>query len=338
MKNPLMAFAGLLVVFGIVSGTLWHELRKERQTSAALRTRMPDLKLASCPPIPQAAPLAAVAPAEAAATAEVAGKKPPVCSADSALTDAENIQVRAAALSAGIASIAPAGSSERDLVKDPAFRQARLTMQRIRVAHSYPGLAEELRLSEQQANRLFELIAANGLSLSDSLTLNAGTLPAAEQMAAVQRQATQLREGGDGIRAQLGEAGFAQYQEYMKTRPARNQAVTMGSTLAAAGQPLNDSQLRALTTVMIAEQQRETQAAVMLSQNRDPSAPVPRASQSLEAFQNRQEESARRTLEAAAAHLSAAQLKLLQDQLDQQAASRRRVVDFARQRETAQTP
>lgn len=145
-----------------------------------------------------------------------------------------------------------------------------------------------------------------------------------------------LRNSGreDPARALLGEARYAQYQEYQRNvRPALTQVANIGGSLSAAGQPLNDSQTRALTAAMMTEQQRLRQEAAMPRPNPNPGVPRGMADMLTESA-DRQQESNRRILEASAATLNAAQLEVLKQQFEQQDATRRRTIETAKDLDT----
>jgi hypothetical protein len=208
-------------------------------------------------------------------------------------------------------------TSEEELMKDPEYRKSRLAMARIQIAHTYPGLVEELGLTEKEAEEFFTMMAENQTKLS----MDIGTARNGDDMAALaRRQAAAQKEQEDAIRAMMGTGRYEQYQAYMQTRSARNQVVNMGSQLAAAGAPLSEAQSRSLTAAMIAEQQR--QPATGPNVNASPGQP--RTAQSvIEEIQNRQEDSNRRLLETAGPQLNARQLAILKEQVEQQNAARR---------------
>ncbi len=235
-----------------------------------------------------------------------------------------------AAIEAGFAA-SLTGTTEKDLLKDPEYRKAQLIVTRLKLAQSNPGLAETLGLSESEATRLFEVMAEHQLKLTAEITAaSAAAGGGAANLADALRRASSVE---DPMRATLGEAKYAQYQEYQRNvRPALTQVASMGSTLTAAGQPLSDSQSRALTTALLAEQQRQRQEAAVPRPNPNPETPR-RAADILEEGNNRQEEGNRRILEAAASSLNSAQLEVLRQQFEQQGAQRRRTLDFAREQD-----
>lgn len=323
MRNLLLVFGALLVMAGIVSTNLWRNLRTERQANAELRTQFAGAK--ACP--------AALPPVQSSALPAPAGEpaKPATAACAPQTADFMTSQAASAAISAGVVA-SVTGSGEQDLLKDPEYRKAQLTVARLKLAQSNPGLAETLGLSESEAGRLFEVMAEHQLKLTAEFAAASaaagGGVPA---LADAVRRASSIE---DPIRATLGEAKYAQYQDYQRNvRPALTQLASLGSTLTSVGQPLSDSQSRALTTALLAEQQRQRQEAALPRANPNPGAPRGLV-ESLEEGNNRQDEGNRRILEAAAPSLNPAQLATLREQFEKQAASRRRTLDSARDMES----
>lgn len=324
MKKLWLVSGALLVGLGVVSTNLWLELRAERQVNAELQTQLAEP--ASSPSRTAAvAQLPAVASAAKAPETCVAATTPPTRQLDSEITMRATaaVSVAAAAAAAGLT-----GSGEQDLMNDPEYRKAQLTVTRLKLAQSNPGFAEALGISAKEADQLFEVMAEQQLKLSAELTsATAGGVDSKAMETVLQRARTRV----DPLRATLGEARYAQYQDYqMNVRPALTQVSSMGSALNAAGQPLNESQSRGLASVLLAEQQRQKQEAALPRANINPGVPR-NIADSLEESARRQEEGNRRILEASAAYLNAAQQEVLKTRYEQQAAQRRRTIESARE-------
>jgi hypothetical protein len=334
MKALTPVLAGIAVVSGIVSANLWRELRASQLTNAELRTQLAHSRIATAQP-GAPAQLPTPAPQPVSAAPAPAGASTPASASQQTADPAKAAAAAATATAALTTIVSTLGTGDQDLMKDPEYRKARLTQTRIQIARSYPGLAEELGLSEREANQLFELMAVSQLNMTNELTTsivagNAAGSTASTQDAAtrVQRMQAQNRELEDSLRTMLGNK-YSQYQDYQQTRSARTQAVTLGSQLTAAGQPLSDAQSRALTTAMIAEQQRQRQqpqAAPLAPPAANSTDAQARTVLLLEDSLRRQEETNRNVLAAASAHLNASQVAVLRQQFDQQNASRRQTL------------
>jgi hypothetical protein len=189
-----------------------------------------------------------------------------------------------------------------------------------------PGLAEALGLSAAEANHLFEVMAEQQLKVSAEIS--AATVASSGGAATVMTDALRRVSGDEPVRAELGEARYAQYQEYQRSiRPALSQVASIGSRLSAAGQSMTAAQSSGLASVMLAEQQRQQQEAAMAPANAG--TPV-QPFDSIEQNYARQQESNRRILEASASHLTPVQLDVLRQQFEQQADTQRRLLESAR--------
>jgi hypothetical protein len=319
MRSVLWVCAALVVVVGVMSTNLWRELRAERELSASLRIQLTQVRgqkdmPADSPPTPEV-----LTPATAAATPLKLPSIAAVVVAQAA--DAEAARRKAAA-------------RERELWKDPAYRNARLAQIRATIPMNYLGLAEELGLSAADEAALFDRMAEyqvdmNRLFSQTEIVANDATANAeiSKKLQEVSRQREQA------IAAQLGPAGYAQWQQYQQSASARNQANTLSSALTQAGVPLNAEQLRSLTTALVKESQHQRDETTALSRNVTAQNPASRA-QFEDASRKLREESSQRMVAAAAAFLSPAQIAVVRTQMEQQVALSR-VLSRARERALA---
>jgi len=241
MKTVASISAGIALITSIVSVNLWQELRAERQVNAELRTRVTAPQVVSrAPEVP--APVAAIV---APPVVAVAAKDVPVCKPDSSAPKA--------APGSLASSLESSQNLQRELMKDPEYRKLRLAQTRANLERNYQGLAEELGLSDKEADRLFDLLAEQQTAQSaESSILNINTQdPAAVQEYTRRLQAMQS-EQNEAIKSMLGSK-YTQWQDYQQTRPARTRVMSMNSQLAQVGLPLTDAQTRSLTTTMIAD-------------------------------------------------------------------------------------
>lgn len=318
MRKLLLCSACVITIMGIVSVNLWRALHKERDISSAIRTELTEarssiIRLSAMPPRPAAlpAPMPGIA---AAATAPAAPAAPPATPAP-----APNISVADGAL-----QVTP-GISEKDLLKDPEYRKARLASLRIDLRRSNPGVAEELGLTERETEQLFDVLAESQIRLNELTPVTAGPVTPAmrEELNQRQRELRQQRE--QTIAAAIGATTYAKWQQYQQTTSARNQAVSMGSQLALMGMPLTSAQVKPLTSAMILHQQSQRQDAQYLQAmvgNTNTVDPQTRVRQQEES-RRRTEESNRRLLEAMRPVLNAQQLAMFQEQYDAQEAMNR---------------
>jgi hypothetical protein len=312
MKTLASICACIALITGIVSVSLWRELRTERQANKELRTQFNAARLPSSAPA-IAAPVAANVAPTATATAAV---EAPVCKSDSPPKPTQT---------AAANSLQNSLNMQNELMKDPEYRKLRLAQTRLSIERNYSGLAEELGLSDKEADKLFDLLAEHQIATSAELQLLAanGNQDQAALEERSRRQQALRREQEEALRAMLG-GKYPQYQDYQQTLPARQRVTSMGSQLAQAGLPLSVAQTKSLTTAMVAEQQRQMQEARTTPPTVpvNPTDPDARAKMMEEMFK-RSEDNNRRLVEAAAPHMNAAQLAAYRSQIEQQAAMNR---------------
>ncbi len=316
MRALLPVCAGIAVITGVVSVSLWRELRAERLVNVDLRAQLTDARSA-----PGAAAMPVSVAANAMATPATAGADAPVCKPDTPV--ARTAQVSSAP---GFNNVQDSLTMEKDLMKDPEYRKLRIAQQRQNIERNYPGLAEALGLSEKEADKLYDVLAENQVAISAEAPIFS-TANGTPDQAAIQemgrRQQALQREQEESLRDMLGSK-YTQWQDYQQTRPARSRVTSMGQQLAQAGMPLTDAQSRALTTVMISEQQRQRQDAMLTARpaGLNPADPDFQAKM-MEDSLKRNEENNRRMIEAASPHISAKQVAALREQMEQQAAMTR---------------
>jgi hypothetical protein len=322
MRNVLPICAGLVVISGIVSTVMWRELRTERQLVSDLRTQLADSNARL-----QASLI----------SRNVVQQAPAVASAPNVPDARINSSMPApAAQPANTNSLLQdARAREKEMMADPEYRKARIAQQRMNTERNYPGLAEELGLSQAEADRLFDMLTENQMNMSNELTAlrSANAQPDQAANAELQRRMQEMqRQQEEQVAALLGPGRYTQWQAYRETQGGRQQAIQYSTQLAQAGQPLNDVQQRGLTTLLVAEQKRLQQMVEPMARNLSQADPQTRQ-QMQEQAMKLQEESNRRILDGAAAHLTARQIATLKLQFETQAAmsSAQRRLQQARQ-------
>lgn len=325
MRSFLPICAGLLVVSGIVSVSLWRELRAERQARAELQAPLAQ------PKSQEPAPAAPALPVQSANDPQ-----PPVANTQPAAISPALAPAAKAVATSGLMSTDPAtvAATRLELLKDPEYRKARIAQIRASQIEGYPGLVEELGLSGSEADQLFDLLAE--LQLSTNMETNALAASRADEQttqqetARIQQEARRKRQ--EALGALLGTAKFAQWQQYQQTLPARAQATAqLTSVLAAAGQPVSSTQLQPVAAAMALEQRRQSEELQSMFRDAGTMDAQGRAKLQAEVL-SRQEQSNRRVLDAASAHLSSGQLAALRSSLEQQVAQARESIRLQQQR------
>lgn len=319
MRSLLSICVGLVVISGIISVNMWRELRAQHRLSEGLRTQLTDANARI-----QALTLAAQRPAFRPAAAVQA----PVAAQTAVVPQARSESPAATRPpQAAITNARPQNQvSSAELMADPEYRRVLLASQRLSIESGYPGLVDELGLSRNDADKLFDLLAEQQTKMSAELSAlnvaasqaNGGRIDDAARAEITQkRQALQQQQAAE-VAALLGTARNAQFQEYNDSRNGRQQATDLSVQLAQAGQVLNSAQQRGLGKVLAAEQKRLQQQTepLMRSAQTDPQARLQMQEQALVW----QQESNRRIVDAAAAYLTARQIAALREQHEAQEA------------------
>jgi hypothetical protein len=228
-------------------------------------------------------------------------------------------------------------AQQRDLWKDPEYRKARLAQARAMAGRNYPGLAEDLGLSAADESRLLDVLAEYDVNMSATVsTMTSGaTDPATSQQISNKLSEIQ-RQREDAVAAVLGPNGSTRWQQFQETSSARSQANSYNTMLTQAGQPLSATQLKSLSSVVVAEQKRQREEMTALTRNVNPQDPASIALIEPE-LRRRQNDYNDRVLAAAAPIMSAQQLDLLRAQFEQQSAMNR-AMERARAKAMAAQP
>lgn len=285
MKTPTMFV--LLALACTTSGYLWWELRTERQAAVSGQQHA----------------LAEPEPKSRAPSGEI-----PVASTQA--VDLLSADQRAAA------------SARVELLKDPAYRKARLAQIRADFVRRYAGIAQALGLADIEADQLFDVLAE--LQLNTNAELNA--LLAKGMDAEIEREVgARIQEDGGRqrdarLQGLLGSARFAQWQAYQESLPARPEAAHMlQSALNLGGQSISSTHLEPLVTTAAMEQSRYEKEVQQLLRESRASGPEALAQVQVRMLTLR-EESNQRIIDAAAVRLGPEQVATLRRNFEQQAA------------------
>jgi len=112
----------------------------------------------------------------------------------------------------------------------------------------YGDYARQANLSPDEENRFFQLLQDRQMALMDS-SAKMMTGGAIDMKAAT--AATNTTD--EALKYLLGDARYAQYQEFEKALPDRVQVLQFSHQLSAQGAPLTDSQVKVLIQIMSEE-------------------------------------------------------------------------------------
>jgi hypothetical protein len=304
MRSHKLVYLGLIVAWVASSALLWNALRTERLALQVERQASEELRNQLVQARAERAPSPAPIPVVAATT----DAQPP--GAATAKTPAQ--------LSAELLALAKEEAKrQRQMLQDAGYRQGRIAELRVDLKKYNPLLARELGVSEQQAEKVLDLLA-EGQYREEARALDleaAGTGNEAAAVAETNRQleADRLQQK-NALMALLGPAKYEQLQDVQDTRIAHSRMVNLRNLLVQSGQPLSTEQDLAFTKVIGDQQKREERETQQLraSGQLDPARQFDRAA-----------EGDRRILDDAASILTPRQLETIRARFEQRAAMER---------------
>ena len=153
---------------------------------------------------------------------------------------------------------------QRTLLKDPEYREAMRAQQRVMLMRAHPDVAKDLDLSAEQADRLFETLAEQSLRGMENMgAYNWNEQPDAAKMQEINRKAMELQRANEAeLKSALGEAKFREWQDYQGSMGARYEATRLRASLASAGMPLDENQVKPLVKVLQDQQRKQMEEHV----------------------------------------------------------------------------
>ncbi|HEY6641829.1 hypothetical protein [Povalibacter sp.] len=323
MNRPLLILSITALGCGTAAAYLHSQLRVERQRTAELQTRLQHLEAARppnpfAPPPPQhppeTPPITQFAQ-EPAAVTPVAQKLP----APAALAPQRSTQMRQQFV-----------NRQRELLRDPEYRQAMRMQQRFGMHQVHPDLAQELGISQDQADQLLDLLAEQQMrTMETSRSFSADHPPTQEEIAQMQSDHRQRQEADHAEIARLaGDGGLQQWDDYQNSMGARMRVRQLTTELAGAGVSLREDQRIPLreTLVQLDQQTLQENQQASMRQRFDRMTLAERLSWQEEQIE-RMSQANERTRDAVAHILTGEQLKtyqrLQERELDMQRASLR---------------
>jgi len=297
MKKLVVILAAALLATGIVTAQLWLQLRDARAQDATLQARVTAL---------EATQLAASRLSGLPASAPV----PEATPADLKTTDAPRPERTAERTAAAIKGI-------RELISSPDAQEMRRTRLRMALPQRYPDLGKELRLSPEEENKLFDLLASQQSGQVSDLLNAAGGGTTAQEM---QSKAQEKRQANDAeLSAMLGSK-YPQWQNYQETLPTRQQVNQLQAMLGSGSNSLSDAQAKPLITALAAEKARISQESA--------NSPASNPQEFMAQREQRTADSNRRLLAVAATQLNTEQLNDYKRMLDQEQNTARMLGSF----------
>lgn len=212
--------------------------------------------------------------------------------------------------------------AEARLIEDPEYREARLAQARNSLAFMNVDLAEELGLTPEEADALFDLLARQQLEMSMLASPIAmpradGTVDVAAMTDAMNTRQQKQRDHEATLAAHLGQTRFEAYKKYQESSSARIQLHGFQQRLDAEGIGLTSAQRRALVPLYTEALNSQRDAITSMISGRVPGQAIDPAAMQ-QARTRAQEESNRRLVDEAAKLLDEGQLERFRESLEQQ--------------------
>jgi len=147
------------------------------------------------------------------------------------------------------------------LLRDPEYREAMLSQQKMGLRQSNPNLARDLELTPEQADRLYSTLAEQQMRQMENTTpWTWGEQPDQAKLQEFQRKMVEQQAANDNeLKRVLGDAKFREYQEYQSLSGVRWEADRVRTTLANAGVPLDENLTKPLMKTLQEQQQKMLQ-------------------------------------------------------------------------------
>jgi hypothetical protein len=161
--------------------------------------------------------------------------------------------------------IREARERQRQLMQDPDYREAVRVQHRSNIARQYPGLSQELGLTAEQTEQLFDLLVDQQLRNNEQAeviwdTEGADPATAQQRQQKMQQQWAEIQQKNEAeLAAQLGPGKAQAWKEYQSTLVARHQAEQLRTTLSGRGVPLSEDASRAIVKAYAEAQKAEMQ-------------------------------------------------------------------------------
>jgi hypothetical protein len=268
MSKTVLALFAACVGLSLLSLHLVKQLRADEAAIAELQAKLASVQQ-STPPVPPPSPTPAPT-----ATWQVEPVTPPASSNKEPRVEMLVQRLRESAPDEGLnvpsreermRMVRENRERRRQLMQDPDYREALRVQNRSNMTRQYPGLAQELGLSTDQAERLFDLLAEQQLLANEQAEMmwdSEGVDPAETQQLheKMQQRWTEIQQKNEAeLAAHLGPEKVQSWKEYQSTLAARHRAEQLRSTLSSRGVPLSEDASRAVVKAYAEAQKAEMQ-------------------------------------------------------------------------------
>ncbi len=165
----------------------------------------------------------------------------------------------------------------RDLMNKPEVQAMLNLREKAAVETRYAALFKNLNLPPDQIEKLKTLLAERATTMQDVMAAarDQGVDPRENPTAFRKMIADAQNEINNGIKATIGDSGFAQLTNYEQTLPQRNLVTELGSRLAYSSTPLTSAQAEQLIGILAANAPQRPATAASGEAQGQPAGPQP---------------------------------------------------------------
>jgi hypothetical protein len=265
MHKIALVLAIAAVGEGLIALHLVQELRTERANAQTLQARVTELERKSPQQSPGATFIAVPTQPTASPFTTVIGAGAPAERAPvaSSTVTAANAMLSSRALPPDQQQMrehmAASIERQRTLLRDPEYREAMRTQQKMMLMRGNPDVAQDLNLTADQVDRLFGTLADQTLRSMDNMNMWEEQSDPAKLHEQQRKAAEQMRVNEAELKGVLGDAKYREWQEYQQMAGVRWEASRVRTSLANAGVPLDESLAKPLLKVLQEQQKQEMQ-------------------------------------------------------------------------------
>jgi hypothetical protein len=150
------------------------------------------------------------------------------------------------------------------LMEKPEMQKLMAIQQRAALDSRYAALFKSLNLSPEQLSKFKDLLVEKGSAIADVMAAarSQGVSPQTDPAQFKALIADAQAQADANIQATLGDAAFAQYQQYQQTLPQRNVVNQLAQSLSYTNTPLTDAQTEAMVQLLASTSPPSSDAAI----------------------------------------------------------------------------
>jgi hypothetical protein len=224
----------------------------------------------------------------------------------------------------------PMNAAVTAMMSNPAVLSAMTDATKRSVERRFADLFTQLGLSPEDRAKLVDLLVQKQSAPRDATAkLMAGNLDTSQRTALIQQMKDDSANAEASVKDFLGEANYAQYQDYVHQQAETARATALNAQFAQSGEPLSPDQSSSLKSLMDDERRNFTFTADLGANDVDPAAVL--NGPAVDTYLTESEELSKRITDRAASILTPTQLAVFQKNQANQLQMRKSTMNLARQ-------